>query len=412
MRKLLLTSAAVTALLAGTALAPAQTRQDHPSQQPAAASHSSSPQGRAMEEKGSRAGDRRETTGASRDQSSQKEPSGTGASDKSNDKAAGSDRNTSGATGSDSKPSAADKAEQKDSNKGTTQRSDRQKGAKSSPSSATGAKQETGGNAPRQDTATGRKTNDAKTNSSAQKSDRSTAGQSPPNARSNANSNNTSNQSDPRQPSSGSSSQTNSQSDNRTGSQQSTNGRTGSTTASVEQQTKFNEVIRRQNIRSVTNVNFSVSVGTAIPTSVHVYDVPREIVTIYPEYRGKKFVVVRDEIVIIEPGTRKIVSVIPRSGRATTGATTSTTTKSSRLNLAPEKRRMIRETVIKEQSAPRCSDVTVTVGETVSSSLRLDPLPSLVVQDVPEIRSYEFCIKDNDVVLVDPGEHRIIDVID
>jgi hypothetical protein len=31
---------------------------------------------------------------------------------------------------------------------------------------------------------------------------------------------------------------------------------------------------------------------------------------------------------------------------------------------------------------------------------------------VPEIRSYEFCIKDNDVVLVDPGEHRIIDVID
>jgi hypothetical protein len=401
-------------------LAPAQTRQDRPSQQPAAASQQASPQGRAHEEKGPRAGDRKETTGASRDQSSQNEPSRAGGSEKSSDKAAGSDRNTSGATGADSKPNAADSAQEKDSKKGTTQRSDRQKGAKSNRSSATGAKQETGGNAQRQDTATERKTNDAKTNdvktnSPAQKSDRSTAGQSPSNTRSNANSNNTSNQSDPRQPSSGSSSQTNSQSGNRTGSQQSTigaNGRTGSTTASVEQQTKFNEVIRRQNIRSVTNVNFSVSVGTAIPTSVHVYDVPREIVTIYPEYRGKKFVVVRDEIVIIEPGTRKIVAVMPRSGRTTTGTTTSTTTKSSRLNLAPEKRRMIRETVIKEQSAPRCSDVTVTVGETVSSSLRLDPLPSLVVQDVPEVRSYEFCIKDNDVVLVDPGEHRIIDVID
>jgi hypothetical protein len=145
---------------------------------------------------------------------------------------------------------------------------------------------------------------------------------------------------------------------------------------------------------------------------VHVHDVPRDIVTIYPEYRGKKFMVVHDEIVIIEPGTRKIVSVIPRSGRTTTGATTSTTTKSSRLNLAPEKRRMIRETVIKEQSAPRCSDLNVTVGETVSPSLRLDPLPSLVVQDVPEIRSYQFCVKDDDVVLVDPGEHRIIDVIE
>jgi len=121
--------------------------------------------------------------------------------------------------------------------------------------------------------------------------------------------------------------------------------------------------------------------------------------------------VVRDEIVIIEPSTHKVVTVIQRSGRSTTGAAPSTTS-SSRLQLAPEKRRMIRETVIKEQAAPRCSDVQMQVGTEVSRSIRLNPFPEEVVREVPEIRSYQFCIKDNDVVLVDPGEHRIIEVLD
>jgi uncharacterized protein DUF1236 len=188
------------------------------------------------------------------------------------------------------------------------------------------------------------------------------------------------------------------------------------TSASVtqEQQTKFNQVIEKQKVQSVTNVNFSVSVGTSVPRNVHVHEVPRDIVTIYPEYRGKQFTVVRDEIVIIEPSTRKIVTVIPRSGRTTTGTTTSTTSRStsSKLNLAPEKRRMIRETVIKEQSAPRCSDIQVTVGEEVPASLSLRPFPDVIVRDVPDIRSYEFCIKDNDVVVIDSTEHRIVEVLD
>jgi len=189
--------------------------------------------------------------------------------------------------------------------------------------------------------------------------------------------------------------------------------RAGAVSLSTDQRTRINEVIARERVNSVTNVNFSVSVGSTIPRSVHVFDVPREIVTINPEFRGKKFVVVRDEIVIVEPSTHKIVSVIPRSGRGTSGTTGSVQqTTSSKLQLAPEKRRIIRETVIKEQAAPRCADLTLSVGAEVPRTIQINPLPDVVLREVPEIRSYEFCIKDNDVVLVDPGEHRIVEVID
>jgi hypothetical protein len=188
---------------------------------------------------------------------------------------------------------------------------------------------------------------------------------------------------------------------------------TTSTSVNVrpEVQERFTRVIERQNIRS--DVNISVSVGSPLPRSVRVYDVPREIVEISPEFRGRKYTVVRDEIVIIEPRTNKVVAVIPRSGRATTGTTTSVRqTASSRLQLAPEKRRLIRETVIREQSTPRCEDLTITVGESVPRTIRLGPFPEDIVREVPEIRSYRFCVQNDEVVLIDPTEYRIVEVIE
>src|SRR5215475_2763983 len=179
-----------------------------------------------------------------------------------------------------------------------------------------------------------------------------------------------------------------------------------------EVQSKFNQVIEKQKF-SNTNVNVDVSVGSSLPRSVRVVDVPPDIVRINPEFRGKKFTVVRDEIVIIEPSTHKVISVIPRSGRATTGTSTSVRQNtSSKLQLAPEKRRFPRAPAITEEAAPRCSDVQLSVGTEVSRSIRLNPFPEEVVREVPQIRAYQFCIQDNDVVLVDPGEHRIVEIID
>ena len=79
---------------------------------------------------------------------------------------------------------------------------------------------------------------------------------------------------------------------------------------STEQRTKITSVIREQHVAPVTNVNFAISVGTRVPRDVSFHPLPAEIVTIYPEWRGYEFVLVRDQIVVIDPRTFEIVAVL------------------------------------------------------------------------------------------------------
>jgi hypothetical protein len=80
---------------------------------------------------------------------------------------------------------------------------------------------------------------------------------------------------------------------------------------SGEQRTKITTVIRGEHVAPVTNVNFPVSVGTRVPREIGFHPLPAEIVTIYPEWRGYEFFLVRDQIVVVDPRTLEIVDVLP-----------------------------------------------------------------------------------------------------
>ncbi|MBC9876040.1 DUF1236 domain-containing protein [Bradyrhizobium sp. INPA01-394B] len=80
---------------------------------------------------------------------------------------------------------------------------------------------------------------------------------------------------------------------------------------STEQRTQITSVIREEHVQPVTNVNFSVSVGTRIPREgIELHALPSRVVTIYPEWQTYRYVLVRDEIVIINPDTYEIVAVL------------------------------------------------------------------------------------------------------
>jgi hypothetical protein len=79
---------------------------------------------------------------------------------------------------------------------------------------------------------------------------------------------------------------------------------------STEQRTKITTVIKSQHVQPVTNVNFSISVGTRVPRNVGFHPLPVEIVTIYPEWRGYEFFLVNDQIIVVNPRTLEIVDVI------------------------------------------------------------------------------------------------------
>ena len=78
-----------------------------------------------------------------------------------------------------------------------------------------------------------------------------------------------------------------------------------------EQRTRIREtVIRSGNAPRVTNVNFALSVGTVVPRTVTVVVLPTTVVEIYPAWRGYKYFLVGDQIIIVEPDTLRIVMII------------------------------------------------------------------------------------------------------
>src|SRR5258707_362404 len=91
----------------------------------------------------------------------------------------------------------------------------------------------------------------------------------------------------------------------------STTGQAGaSAKLSTEQRTRITSVIREQHVQPLQNVNFSIAVGTRVPRDVRFYPLPREVVTIYPEWRGYEFILVNSQIIVIDPRTFEIVAVL------------------------------------------------------------------------------------------------------
>ena len=79
---------------------------------------------------------------------------------------------------------------------------------------------------------------------------------------------------------------------------------------STEQRTTIRTSITKQNVKPVTNVNFSISVGTRVPRGVAFHALPVEVVSIYPDWRGYEFILVGDQIIVVNPRTLEIVAVL------------------------------------------------------------------------------------------------------
>jgi hypothetical protein len=80
---------------------------------------------------------------------------------------------------------------------------------------------------------------------------------------------------------------------------------------STEQRTKITTVIRNERVAPVDHVDFSIAVGTRVPRErISFRPLPAEVVTVYPEWRGYEFFLVRDQIIVVDPRTLEIVAVL------------------------------------------------------------------------------------------------------
>jgi len=80
---------------------------------------------------------------------------------------------------------------------------------------------------------------------------------------------------------------------------------------SSDQKTRLHAIVVGGNLYSVDHVNFALSVGTRIPRTMRIYGVPQSIVDIVPQYRGFDYIVVKKDLLIIDPRTLEILYVLP-----------------------------------------------------------------------------------------------------
>jgi hypothetical protein len=79
----------------------------------------------------------------------------------------------------------------------------------------------------------------------------------------------------------------------------------------TDQRTKITTEIRNERVAPMDNVNFSVAVGTRVPREgVSFHRLPSNVVSIYPEWRDYEYIVVRHQIVVIDPNTYEIVAIL------------------------------------------------------------------------------------------------------
>jgi len=172
------------------------------------------------------------------------------------------------------------------------------------------------------------------------------------------------------------------------------------------QLTRISAAFSSINARPV-KVNFNVAVGVAVPRTVVLHTVPSTIVEIAPQFRGYSYFVTGEEIVIVEPKRKTVVAVLPAGGTARAQAPAS-----NRVSFSDEQREVIRKRASTLRSTATTGSASrIVVEEEVPATIELQEFPVEIVTEVPTVREYRYFRQDNDVVVVDPGRRRVIEVI-
>jgi len=100
-------------------------------------------------------------------------------------------------------------------------------------------------------------------------------------------------------------------SDNTSEEQQLRRSATGELSLSSDQRAKIRDYFARASEPREENVNLSISVGASVPRQAPTHDFPQELEQAVPAWRGTLYVRVRDQLVVIDRDTRRIVAIVP-----------------------------------------------------------------------------------------------------
>lgn len=82
------------------------------------------------------------------------------------------------------------------------------------------------------------------------------------------------------------------------------------------------------------------------------------------------------------------------------------------VNLTQEDRYIIREIILKDAKVVKAPDgISVSIGATVPQGVALQPVPNDVIRKVPQLKNNMFFVKGEEIVIVEPKDNTVADVV-
>ncbi len=174
---------------------------------------------------------------------------------------------------------------------------------------------------------------------------------------------------------------------------------------SQQQRTTVRERLSKHGQRNrVNNVNFDIRVGVNVPRNVSLHVLPPDVVEIVPQYRNYRYVYVGDQYLIIDPNDYVIVAVIGGDSR-------SATRRSGSFTLAADDRVFFRRHVDRGPSL-RLGIGGISIGMNLPDSVELRPVPSVIVDRMPDLEGHRYFFYEDEIVIVDPDSRQVVYVIE
>jgi hypothetical protein len=82
-----------------------------------------------------------------------------------------------------------------------------------------------------------------------------------------------------------------------------------------------------------------------------------------------------------------------------------------KLNLTLEQQHTIREFIKDVKGQAESAKVQPTVGDPIPAGINPQPMPADVAQKVPQVKSHRFFLTADEIVIVDPKDNKVAEVI-
>jgi hypothetical protein len=83
------------------------------------------------------------------------------------------------------------------------------------------------------------------------------------------------------------------------------------------------------------------------------------------------------------------------------------------VNLTAEQRHTIKEIILKEQNVAKAdAGLSVSVGATLPANVATHSFPAELAEKVPQIKSHVYIVKGEEVIIVNPQDRTVQEVID